>query len=69
MYVAQPKKAPRGAYFFKVTAPRGIRKTGGKTWLTYEERLKRTEMMIRKSNERINDGINNDIDHNNGVII
>ena len=51
--------------FFKVSAPRGIRKTGGKIWLTYEERLKRTEMMIRKNNERIN----NDIDHNNGVII
>ena len=55
--------------FFKVTAPRGIRKTGGKIWSTYEERLKRTEMMTRKSNERINERINNDIDHNNGVII
>ena len=39
--------------------------TGGKIWLTYEERLKRREMMIRKNNGRIN----NDIDHNNGVII
>ena len=47
--------------FFKVSAPRAIRKTGGKIWLTYKERLKRTEMMIRKSNERIN----YDIDHNN----
>ena len=55
--------------FFKVSAPRGIRKTGGKIWLTYEERLKRIEMMIRKNNERINERINNDIDHNNGVII
>ena len=63
------KKLREVLIFVKVTAPRGIRKTGGKTWLTYEERLKRTEMMIRKSNERINDGINNDIDHNNGVII
>ena len=52
--------------FFKVAAPRGARKTGGKIWLTYEERLKRTEMMIRKSNEIINERINNDIDHNNG---
>ena len=63
------KKLREVLIFVKVTAPRGIRKTGGKTWLTYEERLKRTEMMIRKSNERINDRINNDIDHNNGVII
>ena len=55
------KKLREVLIFVKVTAPRGIRKTGGKTWLTYEERLKRTEMMIRKSNERIN----NDIDHNN----
>ena len=54
---------------FKVSAPRGIRKTGGKIWLTYEERLKRIEMMIRKNNEKINERINNDIDHNNGVII
>ena len=52
--------------FFKVAAPRGARKTGGKIWLTYEEQLKRTEMMIRKSNEIINERINNDIDHNNG---
>ena len=63
------KKLREVLIFVKVTAPRGIRKTVGKTWLTYEERLKRTEMMIRKSNERINDRINNDIDHNNGVII
>ena len=27
------------------------------------------QMMIRKNNERINERINNDIDHNNGVII
>ena len=63
------KKLREVLIFVKVTAPRGIRKTGGKTWLIYEERLKRTEMMIRKSNERINERINNDIDHNNGVII
>ena len=63
------KKLREVLIFVKVTAPRGIRKTGGKTWLTYEERLKRTEMMIRKNNERINERINNDIDHNNGVII
>ena len=63
------KKLREVLIFVKATAPRSIRKTGGKTWLTYEERLKRTEMMIRKSNERINDRINNDIDHNNGVII
>ena len=25
-------------------------------------------MMIRKNNEKINERINNDIDHNNGVI-
>ena len=52
-----------------VAAPRGIRKTGGKIWLTYEERLKRIEMMIRKYNEKINEKINNYIDHNNGVTI
>ena len=55
--------------FFNVSATRGIRKTGGKIWLTYEEQLKRIEMTIRKNNEKINDRINNDIDHNNGVII
>ena len=55
--------------FFKVSARRGIRKTGGRIWLTYEERLKRIEMLIRKNNEKINERINNDIDHNNGVII
>ena len=55
--------------FFKVSAPRGIRKTGGKIWLTYEEGLKRIEMMIRKYNEKINEKINNYIDHNNGVTI
>ena len=55
--------------FLRSPLPRGIRKTGGKIWLTYEERLKQTEMMIRKNNERINERINNDIDHNNGVII
>ena len=54
---------------FKVSAPRDIRKTGGKIWLTCEERLKRAGMVIRKYNERINEIINNDIDHNNGVII
>ena len=53
----------------KVSAPRSIRKTGGKIWLTYEERLKRIEMMLRKNNERINERINNDIDQNNGVTI
>ena len=40
-------------------------KTSGKTWLTYEERLKRIKMITRKNNERIND----DIDHNNVIII
>ena len=55
--------------FFKVSAPRVIRKTGWKIWLTYEERLKRIEMMIGKNNEKINERINSDIDHNNGVII
>ena len=55
--------------FFKVSAPRSIRKTGEKIWLTYEERLKRIEMMLRKKNERINERINNDIDQNNGVTI
>ena len=49
--------------------PRGIRKTGRKIWLTDEERLKRIEMMIRKNNKKINERINNDIDHNNGLII
>ena len=34
--------------FFKVSSPRGIRKTGGKIWLTYEELLKRIDMMIDK---------------------
>ena len=53
----------------KVSAPRGIRKAGGKIWLTNEERLKRTETVIRKNNERINGRVNNDIDHNNGVTI
>ena len=43
----------------------GMRKKGWKIWLTFEERLKRIEMTIRKNNEIIN----NDIDHNNGVII
>ena len=52
--------------FFKVSAPRGIRKTGGKIWLTYEERLKRIEIMIRKNNERNYEIINNDIDHKIG---
>ena len=50
---------------FTVSAPRGMRKKGWKIWLTFEERLKRIEMTIRKNNEIIN----NDIDHNNGVII
>ena len=67
--MALPKKTPRGAYFFKVSGPRGIRKTGGKIWLTYEERLERIEMMKRTNNEKLNDRINNDIDHNNGIII
>ena len=63
------KKHREMLIFLKVSAPRGIRKKGGKIWLTYEERLKRIEMMIRKNNEKINERINNDIDHNNGVII
>ena len=46
-----------------------MRKTGGKIWLTYEERLKWMEITIRKNNERINEIINNDIDHKNRVII
>ena len=54
---------------FKASAPRGIRKTGGKIWLTYEERLTRIEKMISKNNERINERISNNINHNNGVII
>ena len=62
-------KSSERSFFFKVSAPRGIRKTVGKIWLSYEKRLKRTEMMIRKNNEIINERINNDIDHNNGVII
>ena len=40
-------------------------KTSWKTWLTYEERLKRIKMITRKNNDRIND----DIDHNNVIII
>ena len=48
---------------------RGIRKTSGKIWLTYEERLERIEMMKRTNNEKVNDRINNDIDHNNWIII
>ena len=40
-------------------------KKNGKTLLTYEEQVKGIEMIIRKNYERIND----DIDHNNGVII
>ena len=55
--------------FFKVSAPRCIRKIGGKIWLIYEERLKQIEMMIRKINGKINERINNDIDDNNGVTI
>ena len=54
---------------FRVSAPRGIRKKSGKTWLTYEERLKQIEMMIRKNNKRIDERINDDIDHNKEVII
>ena len=54
---------------FRVSAPRGIKKKGGKTWLTYEEQLKRIEMMIIKNNKRINERINDDIDHNKEVII
>ena len=50
---------------FTISAPRGMRKKGGKIWLTFEERLKRIEMTIRKNDEIIN----NDIDHSNGVII
>ena len=49
--------------------PRGIRKTSGKIWLTNEERLKWMKILIRKNNEKVNERINNDIDHNNGVII
>ena len=41
--------------FVKVSSPRGIRKTGGKIWLIFEEGL--------------NEKINNDIDHNHEVII
>ena len=55
--------------FFKVSVPRGIRKSGGEIWLAYEEWLKRIEIMIRKNNERVNERINNNVDHNNGVII
>ena len=55
---------------FRASTLRGKkRKKGWKTWLSYEKRLKRIEMMIRKSNERINEKINDDIDHNNEVII
>ena len=50
---------------FRGSAPRGISKKGGET---YEGRLKRIEMVIRKNSERINERINDDIDHNNGVI-
>ena len=63
------KSSERCLFFFKTSASRDIRKTGGKIWLTYDERLKRLEMMIRKNNEINNERINNDIDHNNGVII
>ena len=55
--------------FFNVSAPSGIRITDEKIWLTYEELLKRTEMMIRKNNERIKERINDNIDHNNGGIV
>ena len=34
--------------FFKGAGPRGVRKTGMKKLLTYEEPLKRTEVMIKK---------------------
>ena len=44
------------------------KKKGEKTLLTYEERLKRIEMMTRKFNERINETINDDIEHNNEEI-
>ena len=54
---------------FRVSAPRSIRKKSGKTCSTYKEQLKRMEMITRKNNERINERINDDIDHNNGVII
>ena len=42
------------------------KKEGGKTWLSFRERFKQTEMMTRKDSERINERINDDIDHNNG---
>ena len=45
------------------------KKEGGKTWLSFRERFKQTEIMARKDSERINERINDDIDHNNGVII
>ena len=54
---------------FRVSVPRVIRKRSGKTWLTYEERLKKIEMMIRKNYKRIDERINDDIDHNKEVII
>ena len=53
---------------FRVSAPSAISKKGGETWLTYEERLKQIEMVIRKNSERINERINDDIDHDNGVV-
>ena len=54
---------------FRVSALRAIRRKGGKTWLTYEERLKRIQMMTKKNDGRIIERINADINHNNGVII
>ena len=48
---------------FRVSALR-VKKV--KSW---EERLKRIEMMIRKSNEGIDERFNDDINHNNEVII
>ena len=48
---------------FRVSALR-VKKV--KSW---EERLKPIEMMIRKSNEGIDERFNDDINHNNEVII
>ena len=54
---------------FPLGSPLLERQKGGKTWLIYEERLKRIQMMTRKNNERIIEKINADVDHNNGVIM
>ena len=67
MYVCDVKYKLREVLIsFRASVPRDIRKNGGKTWLTYEERVKRIQMMTRKNNDRINERINDDINHNNG---